>query len=144
MNRSNTTGRALAIGMTPATRGEIDELLEPVRSWPERTTLPTVSEGMPGSRACPPQIDEPWCGTRQPTNFASPQPFAPASARTELTTSTNTLTRPRSFRNADLSHDLVREVSTNLNYRITPSEASEPDRRDTDQGRPAPERAICA
>jgi len=24
MNRSNTTGRALAIGMTPATRGEID------------------------------------------------------------------------------------------------------------------------
>src|SRR4029453_14315360 len=22
---------------------------------------------MPGNRVCPPQIDEPWCGTRQPT-----------------------------------------------------------------------------
>src|SRR5262245_6464238 len=53
--------------MTPAPCGEVDELLEPVRSWPERTTLPPVSEGMPGSRACPPQIDEPWCGTRQHT-----------------------------------------------------------------------------
>jgi hypothetical protein len=26
--------------MTPAQRGEVDELLEPVRSWSERTTLP--------------------------------------------------------------------------------------------------------
>ena len=49
--------------------------LSPSGSWPERTTLPPVSEGMPGSRACPPQIDEPWCGTRQPTitNHASLQ-----------------------------------------------------------------------
>ena len=53
MNRSDTTGRALEIGMTPH-RGAVDELLEPVRTWPERTTLPPVSEGMPGSRACPP------------------------------------------------------------------------------------------
>jgi hypothetical protein len=26
--------------MTPAPRGEVDELLEPAWSWPERTTLP--------------------------------------------------------------------------------------------------------
>jgi hypothetical protein len=36
------------IGMTPATGGEVDELLEPVWSWPERTMLAnTVGEGMP-------------------------------------------------------------------------------------------------
>jgi hypothetical protein len=27
------------IGMTPATGGEVDDLLEPVWSWPERTML---------------------------------------------------------------------------------------------------------
>jgi hypothetical protein len=29
------------IGMTPAVGGEVDELLEPVWSWPERTMLAT-------------------------------------------------------------------------------------------------------
>jgi hypothetical protein len=40
------------IGMTPATGGEVEDLLEPVWSWPERTMLTEpVGEGMPGSRA---------------------------------------------------------------------------------------------
>src|SRR5215217_4978076 len=40
--------------MTPTTRGEVDELLEPEESWPERTMLrAVVSEGMPGNRVCP-------------------------------------------------------------------------------------------
>jgi hypothetical protein len=36
------------IGMTPASGGEVDELLEPVWSWPERT-MPAnaIGEGMP-------------------------------------------------------------------------------------------------
>ena len=39
--------------MTPATRGEVDELLEPAGSWPERTMLATtVSEGMPRQPSC--------------------------------------------------------------------------------------------
>jgi hypothetical protein len=88
--------------MTPARRGAVDELLEPAWSWPERTMLPTVSEGMPGSRACPPQIDEHWCGTRQPNHPAPREPPAPAFTTPKLATSTNTLTRPHSFRNADL------------------------------------------
>jgi hypothetical protein len=38
--------------MTPAVGGEVDDLLEPVWSWPERTMLTNpVGEGMPGSRA---------------------------------------------------------------------------------------------
>jgi ATP-dependent DNA ligase len=53
---------------------------------------------MPGSRACP-QIDEPWCGTRQQPNQRI---HAPAFTPNQHTTSTNTLTRPHPFRNADL------------------------------------------
>jgi hypothetical protein len=36
------------IGMSPAPRGAVDELLEPVWSWPQRT-MPTITvgEGMP-------------------------------------------------------------------------------------------------
>jgi hypothetical protein len=52
----DTTGCERVIGTTPAC-GELDDLLEPVRSWPQRTMLdPVVGEGMPGSRACLPQL----------------------------------------------------------------------------------------
>jgi hypothetical protein len=51
------------IGMTPAAGGEVEDLLEPVWSWPERTMLAfIIGEGMPGSRAAAtPQVEEPRC-----------------------------------------------------------------------------------
>jgi hypothetical protein len=57
------------IGMTPAIGGEVDDLLEPVWSWPERTMLTEpVGEGMPGSRAAAtPQVEEPRCVEPNPT-----------------------------------------------------------------------------
>ena len=71
--------------MTPAPRGEVDELLEPVRSEAEtHHAARPVSEGMPGSRACPPQIDEPWCGTRQPKRHCDASTHR-ARVRTERT-----------------------------------------------------------
>src|SRR4029453_15133348 len=47
--------------MTPAAGGEVEDLLEPVWSWPERTMLAFfIGEGMPGSRAAAtPQVGEP-------------------------------------------------------------------------------------
>ena len=64
--------------------------LSPSVTWPERTTLP-VSEGMPGSRACPRQIDEPWCGTRQPNHTPPPS----LSTRPRPTTTTTRPARTR-------------------------------------------------
>jgi hypothetical protein len=56
------------IGMAPATGGEVDDLLEPVWSWPERTMLAfIIGEGMPGSRAAAtPQVEEPPCVESNP------------------------------------------------------------------------------
>jgi hypothetical protein len=43
------------IGMTPATGGEVDDLLEPVWSWPERTMLASMAaKGCPAAEPLPP------------------------------------------------------------------------------------------
>jgi hypothetical protein len=46
------------IGMTPATRSEVDELLEPAWSWPERTMLATRRrrDASAAEPRCHPQI----------------------------------------------------------------------------------------
>src|SRR4029450_12671811 len=49
--------------MPPAAGGEVEDLLEPVWSWPERTMLAFfIGEGMPGSRAAAtPHVEAPRC-----------------------------------------------------------------------------------
>jgi hypothetical protein len=47
--------REPVIGMTPATGGEVDDLLEPVWSWPERTMLShRLAKGCPAAEPLPP------------------------------------------------------------------------------------------
>jgi hypothetical protein len=84
---------------------------------------------MPGSRACPPQIDEPWCGTRQPTTPNTHPLTAPAHDNNERATSTNPLTRPHSFRNADLSQ------GTLPNTGVGRRGVAAPERQDRDRTR---------
>jgi hypothetical protein len=51
---SDTTRREPGIGMPSGV--EVDDLLEPVWSWPEPTTLPPLGAGMPGSRTAAPPL----------------------------------------------------------------------------------------
>jgi hypothetical protein len=88
--------------VTPAHCGEVDDLLEPVRSWPERTTLRVVSEGMPRQPSLPTPDSEPWCvNTDNPHTVQLVDSARSRSAHDNLTTCTNALTQPHSFRNAD-------------------------------------------
>jgi hypothetical protein len=68
--------------MTPATAGEVDDLLEPVWSGPERTMLANpLAKGCLGSRAAlPPQIARTMVGHPQP----HPNPSAALTAEPEL------------------------------------------------------------
>jgi hypothetical protein len=59
--------------MTPATGGEVDDLLEPVWSWPERT-MPTelrLAKGCPAAEPLPPS------GRRTTVRRTEPNPPTP-------------------------------------------------------------------
>jgi len=65
--------RALENGMTPTHCGEIDDLLEPEESWPERTMLRAASaKECLATESARSKIDQPWCGTRQPNTAPNP------------------------------------------------------------------------
>jgi hypothetical protein len=49
---SDTTRREPGIGMPSGV--EVDDLLEPVWSWPEPTTLPPLAQGCPAAEQLPP------------------------------------------------------------------------------------------
>jgi hypothetical protein len=86
VSSSDTARREPVIGMTPATGGEVEDLLEPVWSWPQRT-MPTepVREAMPGSRAAAtPQIEKPGASNRTPTHPRSRAPPLPGDQRAPL------------------------------------------------------------
>ena len=89
------------IGMTPAPYGEVDELLEPVRLWPERTMLP------PSQRRNARQPSLPTSDRRTLVRNTTTNPcraingsHAPTFTHNQHATCTNTLTRPHPFRNA--------------------------------------------
>src|SRR5918995_1783183 len=75
--------------MTPASGGEVDELLEPLWSWPQRT-MPANPIGRGLRPALTPAT---------PTTRARPQAPPPRNLHADLTSS---LTRPHSIRDADL------------------------------------------
>ena len=67
------------------------------------------------------EIDEPWCGTRQPNITPTHHYNAATRNDTDNTTSTNPLTRPHSFRNAVLAHVAMTGCRTERARRTTAS-----------------------
>src|SRR5262249_45902399 len=89
---------------TPTPRGEVDELLEPEESCPNAPcrALSSAKE-CPAPRLPRPGSTNPGAQPNKPHGRHHRQPRALGSRTHARPTSTNTLTRPHSFRNADRS-----------------------------------------